>query len=83
MTYGQNAFHAAVSPYHDKTMSSVEATKKFEVPENATRKHKNQANDRVGSGHPFLPSNEQEKYLLVLLKELESIGVQLTPSNFI
>jgi hypothetical protein len=59
-------------------MSSIEASKKFDDPESTIRKHKNNTKNHVGSGHPSLLSINQEQYLVVLLKELESIGIRLT-----
>ncbi|CAF4355372.1 unnamed protein product [Rotaria sp. Silwood2] len=78
VTYSLDAFRDAVSAYRNKTMSSVDASKKFGVPESTIRKHKNNIINRVGSGRPCALTMNHEQYLVVLLKELQSIGVRLT-----
>ncbi|CAF4845267.1 unnamed protein product [Rotaria sp. Silwood1] len=59
-------------------MTSIEASKKFGVPESTIRKHKDNRSNRVGSGRPSVLSVDQEQYLVALLQELQSIGVRLT-----
>ena len=67
VTYSQDAFRAAVSAYRDRTLSSVDASRKFGVPESTIRKHKNKTKNRIGSGHPFLLTKEQEEYLIAFM----------------
>ena len=69
--YSLYAFHRAISAYRDKIISSAEASKKFDVPENTIRKRQNSTNNRLGSSRPSLLSNEEEKYLAVLLEGLQ------------
>ena len=78
LTHSQDAFRAAVSVYRDRTLSSVDASRKFGGPESTIWKHKNKTKNRIGSGHSFLLTKEQEEYLVALLRELESIGIRLT-----
>ncbi|CAF3241860.1 unnamed protein product [Rotaria socialis] len=81
VTYSLDDFRNAISAYRSKSMTSVDASKKFDVPESTIRKHKNNAKNYVGSGHPSLLSIDQEQYLVILLKELESIGIRLTKTT--
>ncbi|CAF4000203.1 unnamed protein product, partial [Rotaria sp. Silwood1] len=78
VTYSLDAFCNAVTAYRNKTMTSIEASKKFGVPESTIRKHKDNRSNRVGSGRPSVLSVDQEQYLVALLQELQSIGVRLT-----
>ena len=78
MNFSLDKFQDAVLAYRAGVMSSVEASKQYGVPESTIRKHKTMTIDRMGSGRPSHLSREQEKYLVSLLQELESIGVRLT-----
>ncbi len=78
MTHSLDAFHQAISAYRGKTVSYVEASTKFGVPQITIRKHKNNTNNHVKSGRPSLLPNNQEEYLVALLEELHSAGVRLT-----
>lgn len=81
VTYTIDAFHRAVKAYHDKTMTSVEASKIFGVPESTIRKNKNKIRTHVGGGRHRILSKTQEDYLIALLQQLDSIGVRLTKEN--
>ena len=78
VNYDPQALRDAVSAYQHRSMSSVEASRKFGVPESTIRKHKNDSDVRVGGGKKRWLSNEQEEYLVALLLELENMGFRLT-----
>lgn len=81
VTHTFDAFHRAVTAYQKKTMTSVEASKAYGVPESTIRKNKAKFKTHVGGGRPRTLSTSQEDYLVALLQQLESIGVRLTKEN--
>ena len=80
-TYTFDAFHRAVTAYQKKTMTSVEASKAYGVPESTIRKNKAKIRTHVGGGRPRILSTSQEDYFVALSQQLESIGVRLTKEN--
>lgn len=76
--YDTESLRLAVLAYRNNLMSSVEAARKFGVPESTIRKHKNDSVIRVGGGKKRWLSNEQEEYLVASFVELDKMGVRLT-----
>ncbi|CAF1549570.1 unnamed protein product [Adineta ricciae] len=77
VNYPKENFPLAVEEYNNGASSS-DLTKKYGIPGSTIRNHKSNPNLKVGAGRPTLLSNEQEKYLVELLKSLETIGCRLT-----
>ena len=69
-----NAVRAAT----DNQMSPVKASRVYHIPESTIRSHIQNTSLRLGAGRKFYLSSKQERYLVELIKALESIGVHLT-----
>ncbi|CAF0999160.1 unnamed protein product [Didymodactylos carnosus] len=79
-SYRKQDLEEAVLAYKNKEMTSVEAAKKYRVPESTIRRHKSNPAEKIGAGRPNLLNDNQEQYLVALIKELEQIGVRTTKS---
>jgi hypothetical protein len=76
-SYSKEDLTRAVDEYNNGAVSSA-ITAKYGIPGSTIRNHKSNPKLGIGSGRPTLLSNDQEKYLTELLKNLELIGVRLT-----
>jgi hypothetical protein len=76
-SYSKEDLARAVDEYNHGAISTA-ITAKYGIPGSTIRNHKLNPKLGIGSGRPTLLSNEQEKYLVELLKNLEVIGVRLT-----
>ncbi len=79
VTHSKETLTKAVSEYQNGSTSAA-ITAKYGVPGSTVRNHKSNPKLRIGGGRPTLLTNEQEQYLVELLKNLEVIGVRLTKS---
>ncbi|CAF4483836.1 unnamed protein product, partial [Didymodactylos carnosus] len=79
-SYRKQDLEEAVLAYKNKEMTSVEAAKKYRVPESTIRRHKSNPGEKIGAGRPNLLNDNQEQYLVALIKELEQIGMRTTKS---
>jgi hypothetical protein len=76
--YDKQQLITAVRAVADNRMSSVKASRLYHIPESTIRSHVRYPLLHVGAGRKFYLSSKQERYLVELIKALESIGVRLT-----
>ncbi|CAF1542211.1 unnamed protein product [Rotaria sordida] len=76
--YDKQQLINAVRAVTDNRMSSVKASHDYHVPQSIIRTHVRNTSLRIGAGRKFYLSSKQERYLVELIKALESIGVRLT-----
>ena len=77
LTHDKERLVEAVAAYINGSTSS-EVNVKYGIPASTIRKHKSNAQLKVGAGRPTLLNDEQEQYLIELLRNLEAIGVRST-----
>ncbi len=79
MTHSKEISTKAVNEYKNGSISAA-IIAKYDIPGSTIRNHKSDPKLRIGVGRPTLLPNEQEQYLVELLKHVEVIGVRLTKS---
>ncbi|CAF1500875.1 unnamed protein product, partial [Adineta steineri] len=68
----------AVTAVLDDEMTSVFAQTEYGVPQSTIRMHVNNVSLGIGGGRRSYLNNQQEGYLVDLIKSLELIGIRLT-----
>ncbi len=75
--YTKENLTKAVDDYKNG-FTSTEISIKYGVPSSTIRNHKSKPELKIGGGRPTVITKDQEKYLVELFKNLETIGVRLT-----
>ena len=76
--YDEQKLIDAVDAVKSHKMTSVEASKVYQVPASTIRSHTTKASMRFGAGRRFYLDSKQECYLVELIKSFEPIGVKIT-----
>lgn len=75
--YSREDLLKAVDEYKNGS-SSIDIAKRYGIPGSTIRNHTINPTLRLGSGRPSLLNNNQEQYLVALLKNLDCVGLRLT-----
>ena len=76
--YDEQKLIDAVQAVKNHKMTSVQASKVYQVPGSTIRTHITKASMKFGAGRSHYLDSEQEKHLVELIKAFEPIGVRVT-----
>ena len=76
--YFRESLQKAIHAYSTGSMTYVEASKTFGVPESTISKHKRRPFMNIGSGRPIILPKNDEAHLVKLLLDIEKTSFHLT-----